>query len=569
MRNSVPSGDETGITMKSEGYRMQLALINGKILSLDRKGSIFSALAVRGDRIAALGTDKEIHPLLDRTTQVIDLNRRFVVPGFIDSHNHPEVYGASFSQISCKDPAVKSIEDLKKLIRSEAEKRPAGEWIQAFGYNEKALREKRHPNRWDLDEAAPHHPVYLGRVCLHVGVVNSAALNLAGISEETPDIPGGVIEKKDGKPIGVLKGSTHRLLRPFLPKVGIEQYVHIYQEAFRRYLQFGITSIHAAGVGMKGPEELKSLVKMDQENLLPLRVNMMISHKTFPDHLAGIGTSLKETGLMTGFGNAWLRIGPIKILIDGGGSSQTAATRQPYSNNPSHFGLTLYSQEELHEIVDGYHQAGFQLAIHAVGDKGIEIVLHAIRKALEKYPKSDHRHRIEHCALLDEKMLEEVRALGIIPVPQPSFLYFLGENYLDNFGPQRMEYGFPLHSFQRRGILAAGSSDCPVTDVNPLLGIYSAVCRRTVGGKVLNEKERLEVMEALKMYTYNGAYASFEERDKGSLEVGKLADLAVLSKDLLEIDPEEIKDVEVLMTMVGGKILFDRSGHLAASGKIN
>jgi predicted amidohydrolase YtcJ len=556
--------------MRSEGKRIDLALINGKILSLDRKGSIFSALAVRGNRIAALGTDKEIHPWLDRTTKIIDLKGRFLVPGFIDSHNHPEVYGARFSQISCNDPAVKSIEDLKKLIRSEAEKRPQGEWIQAFGYNEKALSEKRHPNRWDLDEAAPHHPMYLGRVCLHVGVVNSAALNLAGIGEKTPDIPGGVIEKKGGKLTGVLKGTAHRLLRPFLPRVGIEQYIHIYQEAFQRYLQFGITSIHAAGVGMKSPEELKSLVKMDRENLLPLRVYMMVAHKTFPDHLEGIGTSLKETGLMTGFGNSWLRIGPIKILVDGGGSSQTAATRQPYSNNPSHFGLTLYSQEDLRDVVSGYHRAGFQLAIHAVGDKGIEMVLHAIREALEKYPKPDHRHRIEHCALMDEKMLEEIRALGIIPVSQPSFLYSLGENYLDNFGPQRMEYGFPLHSFQRRGILVAGSSDCPVTDFNPLLGIYSAVCRRTAGGKVLNKGERVGVMEALKMYTYNGAYASFEEKDKGSIEVGRLADIAVLSEDLLEVNPEEIKDVKVSMTIVDGKILYDRDGHLAAaSEKIN
>jgi len=555
--------------IKSEHKRIDLALINGKILSLDRKGSIFSALAIRGSRIAALGSDKEIHPWIDNATKVIDLNGKLVVPGFIDSHNHPEVYGASFSQIACNDPAVKSIEDLKKLIRSEAERRPPGEWVQAFGYNEKAFREKRHPNRWDLDEAAPYHPVYLGRVCLHVGVVNSAALNLAGIDEKTSDVKGGVIEKEDGKLTGVLKGAAHRLLRPFLPRVGIEQYIRIYQEAFQRYLQFGITSIHAAGVGMKSAEELKSLVKMDREDLLPLRVNMMVAHKTFPDHLEGIGTNFQKTGLMTGFGNSWLRIGPIKILVDGGGSSQTAATRQPYSNNPSNFGLTLYSQEELQEIVAGYHQAGFQLAIHAVGDKGIEMVLHAIREVLGKFPSLDHRHRIEHCALLDEKMLEEIRALGIIPVPQPSFLYFLGDNYFDNFGPQRMEHGFPLHSFQRRGILAAGSSDCPVTDFNPLLGIYSAVCRRTVGGKVLNQKERLDVIEALKMYTCNGAFASFEEREKGSLEVGKLADMAVLSEDLLEIGPEEIKDVNVLMTIVDGRILFDRAGHLAASGKTN
>ncbi len=555
--------------MKSECKRVDLAFINGKILSLDPKGSIFSALAIKGSRIAALGADKEIHPLLDSATKVVDLKGKLVVPGFIDSHNHPEVYGASFSQIACNAPAVKSIEDLKKLIRLEAEKRPRGEWVQAFGYNEKAFSEKRHPNRWDLDEAAPYHPVYLGRVCLHVGVVNSAALKLAGIDEKTPDVKGGVIGKEDGKLTGVLKGAAHRLLRPFLPRVGTEQYICIYQQAFQRYLQFGITSIHAAGVGMKSAEELKSLVKMDREGSLPLRVNMMIAHKTFPDHLEGIGTNFQKTGLMTGFGSSWLRVGPIKILIDGGGSSQTAATREPYSNNPSNFGLTLYSQEELQEIAAGYHQAGFQLAIHAVGDKGIEIVLHAIRKVLEKFPKPDHRHRIEHCALLDEKMLEEIRAMGIIPVPQPSFLYLLGENYLDNFGPRRMEYGFPLQSFERRGILAAGSSDCPVTDFNPLLGIYSAVCRRTIAGKVLNQNERLDVIEALKMYTCNGAYASFEEKEKGSLEVGKLADMAVLSEDLLTIDPEEIRDVNVLTTVVNGKIMFDQGGNLGASGEMS
>jgi predicted amidohydrolase YtcJ len=288
---------------------------------------------------------------------------------------------------------------------------------------------------------------------------------------------------------------------------------------------------------------------------MKIRMNMMIF--SFVDNLAFVDDWLK-VGVHTGFGNDRLRIGPLKIMIDGSSSGPTAATRAPYASNPNDSGIMSMSQEQIDDVVLRAQKAGWQMTCHAVGDRAIDAMLNAYEKAQKMYPRENARHRIEHCAMMTDGLLERVRALGVVPVPQPVFLYEFGDGYVVNYGPDRASRMFPCASFLNAGVPIAGSSDCPITFSDPLLNIHLAVNRETQTGQLIGGDERITVSEALRAFTMGGAYASFEEDKKGSVEVGKLADLVVLSEDLYAVPPEKIREVRAELTMIGGDIVYEK-----------
>ena len=285
---------------------------------------------------------------------------------------------------------------------------------------------------------------------------------------------------------------------------------------------------------------------------MPLRVNLMMS--------TSVQSDLDKLGIMTRFGDERLRIGAIKIVFDGSSSGRTAALTEPYEDVPESKGILYMSQEELHERVEAAHRAGFQVGVHAIGDRAIKGVLDAYERVLAELPNDDHRFRIEHCGLNDPSIVAMIKDLGVIPVPQPIFLYGEGESYRVGWGEERVRWTYPMRSWLDAGITTAMSSDCPATSgeelISPLLGIYVAVTRKTDAGKELGREQRISVEEALRAYTLSGAYATFEDEIKGSIKIGKLADFAALSDDPTAVLPEKIKDISVEMTIVGGRIVY-------------
>lgn len=525
---------------------------NGSVLTMDREDSIVSAVAVKGNRIICTGTETDVMKYNGKGTKTIDLQGRSLIPGFIDSHLHTAVLGANSMAIDCRSPGVSSIEDIKELIRKAAASTPKGQWIRGWGYDHSKLTEKRHPNRYDLDEAAPEHPVILTRVCAHISAHNSLSLKLAGLDDNTPDPDGGVMDRENDKINGVMRENAHmNILKT--SRLSKSELMNAMKAANDLLIREGITSVHDSG-GF-GPQQMNAIQEAYRENMMQVRLYAMIF--SFTDNLDFVENYIRM-GLHTGFGDEHFRLGPVKLMIDGSSSGPTAATIKPYASNPEDSGILSMTQDQVDDIIVRAHKAGWQVTPHAVGDKAVTMIVDAIDRAVGEFPRENHRHRIEHCAMVNDELLERISRLGIVPIPNPIFLYEFGDGYLVNYGRERAERMFTNKSYFNRNIIAAGSSDCPITFSNPLLNIHLAVNRETQTGQVISPGERISVLQALRMFTYHGAYASFEENSKGSVETGKLADLAVLSGDMLNTSPDEIKALQIDMTVIDGKIVYIR-----------
>ncbi|MBR0598013.1 amidohydrolase [Sinanaerobacter chloroacetimidivorans] len=527
-----------------------IIFINGPVLTVDKDNSIKEALAVKGNSILFVGTKEDVMTYLGKQTKLIDLKGRSLIPGFIDSHLHSAVLGANALAIDCRSPGVNSIEDIKKLVAEAARIIPKGQWIRGWGYDHSKLKEGRHPNRWDLDEVAPDHPVILTRVCAHTSVHNSKSLQLCGITNDSEPISGGVLVKENGKVTGVLKENSHMAAMK-VSQLSIEELISAMEAANDILIKEGITSVHDSGG--YGHAQMSAIQEAVKQGKLKIRLYSMIF--SFVENLQFVEDYI-HIGLHTGFGNDHFKIGPVKLMIDGSSSGPTAATLEPYTSNPNDFGVLSMEQEKVNEIILKAHLAGYQVTTHAVGDKAVTVIVNAIENALKIAPREDHRHRIEHCAMINNELLDRIQNLGIIPVAQPIFLYEFGDGYLVNYGKERAYRMFTCKSFLTRGIPVAGSSDCPITFSSPILNMHLAVNRATESGQIINLDERISVSEALRMFTYNGAYASFEEDIKGSLEPGKLADLTILSGSLLDTPEKEIKSLKVDMTFIDGELVY-------------
>ncbi|HDQ06293.1 MAG TPA: amidohydrolase [Candidatus Bathyarchaeota archaeon] len=518
-----------------------LVLVDGNILTLDSSQPSAEAVAIKEDRIVKVGTNEEIRQWIGDDTKVIDLQGRTVVPGLTDSHIHVGDFGKFLTWVDLTD--TNSVEEMQRIIRERAQKISKGRWIIGSGWNQTRFAEKRYPNRRDLDEASPHNPVILYHQCGRVCVVNSKALELAGVTNETRPPSGGEIEKdaETGEPTGILRETATDLVWKIVPEPSEEELMEGASLACKKIVEAGVTSIHWIVASLT---EIQVIQKLRAENKLPLRVYIIVP-ATFLDQIIDLGSSAS-------FGENKDRNLGVKIFVDGSLAARTAALREPYSDSFKSKGELLYSQQELNKLVAKVHKANFRLVMHAMGDQAIDMALTAIEKALVEEPRKNHRYRLEHASVLNRELIHSIKELGMIVSVQPKCVIteFSEWSAVERLGSARARLLYPLKTLIEEGVPVVGGSDCPMEPLSPLQGIQAAVTRPFF------PEEQITFDEALRMYTVNAAYASFEETVKGTIEEGKLADLTVLSDDPTAVSPSRIGGISVYMTIVGGKVVY-------------
>lgn len=530
-----------------------LVLRNGKIFTVDNADSVHEAVAVYENEIIHVGTDEEITEYVGPETRLIDLDGKLVLPGFIDSHVH--LMGAGRLAVKAeKEVDIKycnSIIEVLGKIQERVDSTPQGEWIIGWGYMWSRFKEKRVPTAKELDRVAPENPVLLRFSAM--GVANTLAMKRAGITKDIEPEYGHIELDSDGEPNGVLQGGAAvRLVSKHIPAWEIEP-IEVAEKAITQWLEWGVTCAHQAGSLREDTEILQLLREKDKLTMRwRLYIHNMTDNLEYMEHLIALG-------IRTGLGDDLIRISGVKLALDSMGSMGNAATYEPCTGNPGNRGILLVTPEKLEELIVKAHKAGLQTATHSIGDRAIDINLDAIQQALEKYPEKDHRHRIEHCTLCKPPQLERIKELGVHP-GESNYIWNFGDAYKYQFGEERSKWLYPYRSLQEYGIIASANSDYGggPWHGDPLTGIYAMVTRRTEGGDTVGEEQVISVEDAIRCYTYNGAYASFDEEKLGSIETGKLADMIVLSKDILSIPLNEILDTSVLVTIVDGKIVYEK-----------
>lgn len=529
-----------------------LALINGKIVTVDSENSIHEAVAVKENMIIRVGSNNDVNSLIDSKTNVIDLNGKTVLPGFIDSHVH--AFGAGRLKVQEKMEVdikyANSVSEVLELIRAKAKETPKGEWVIGWGYTWSRFKEKRVPTAKELDQAAPDNPVLLKFSAY--GAANSLALELAGVTKDTKPAYGELeLDPETGEPTGVLKGGAAvRLVSNHVPPWDVTPYdaVHL---ACKQWSQWGITTIHQAG---SMPNDTIPLQNLRDDGKLSVRVRLYVNNMApnldTMEHVIALG-------LRSGFGDDMIRLQGVKLALDSMGTMGTAATYKPCTGNPDSLGILLMDPEKLTEYIVKAHKAGLQTATHSIGDRAIDINLDAIEAALIEQPEIDHRHRIEHCTHCEPKQLERIKELGVHPA-ESNYVWNFGDAYKYQFGEERSNWLYPFKSFKDYGIIASANSDYGggPWHGNPILGIYAIVTRRTEGGDIIGPTQAVNVLDAIRCYTINGAYSAFDETLLGSIEEGKLADMIVLSDDILSINPDQIKDIKIEKTFMDGRQVY-------------
>ena len=539
-----------------------LIFANGRVLTVNATDRQVEAVAIKQGRILAVGGSAEMLELCGSRTEVIDLKGRTVIPGLTDPHVHLADDGAaSLSKIDVRDfnTNVRSIQHVLEVVAAQAREVPAGTWIVGTGSPMQDFRmpEQRFPRREELDAAAPNHPVSIG-FGAHVTIANRRALALAHVTPETKPPGGGAIEldPDSGELTGKLVERAQYLVRNVIPAYSYEQMKEGIVFATKRALRRGVTTIHDI---VTNAETVRAYQELALEGRLPIRVSMLIrilEAKIVPG-------SLLNLGIGTGFGNEWLKIGGVKMSIDGGITGRVAAFHEPYADDPCRCGLIRIPAEELDPTVAAYHKAGHRICIHAIGDKAMDMALDSLEKALLAHPRPDHRHRIEHLGnwMITRQRLKRIRELDVLPVPNIPFLHYIWESLLACIGPQRLEGSFGMKTLLDSGIRLTSGSDGPgYWPADPLRDLGTSVSRSLWSGDKVGLEEAVSVADALRMFTINAAYNGFDERIKGSIEPGKLADLAILAEDPFALPPERIKDIPVDMTVVDGKIAHIREG---------
>jgi len=509
-----------------------LILVNANVITVDPALPKARLIRISKGRIASVSADGTCGKSKSSKATIIDCREKTVVPGFIDTHCHLVSYGNSFATLDMGPRNVSSISDIQNTVREAARELPPGTWIKGRGYNEFYLAEKRHPTRWDLDAASSVHPVRITHRSGHAHLLNSLALQLVGISEETGDPPGGLIDRdiSTGEPTGLLYGMGETLAR-FMPSTQPDQADQGIQLAGHALSALGITSVHDVS-SRNDAARLDLVCDWKKRGLLPQRVIMALGWEAFKNHPGCGQTAFKR--------DDYVRIEGVKIVIH------------------EITGQLTPGQAELNEMVLRLHRSGFQAVLHAIEENTIASACTAIEHALEASPRADHRHRIEHCSVCPPALAERLASAGIMVVTQPAFVYYNGERYLRTVPKEDLAHLYPVATLMRHGVRVAGSSDFPVVPPNPLIGIYSAVSRRSEKGERILPEERITPLEALGLFTDDAARATRTETTRGSIRPGKLADLAILSGDPTRLPEEAIKDIRVDMTIIDGQVVWER-----------
>jgi hypothetical protein len=515
----------------------ETVILNTNVITIDSEHPRAEAIAICNGRITAVGSNARIRKYIGKNTRVVEARNKTIVPGFVDCHVHMTGFGQFLETLDLRN--TPSIKEVQRKLKNYARKNHGKSWILGGRWDEERFTEKRYPTRWDLDTAVQDKPVFLLRVCGHVAVANSKAMQLAGLTEKSRIEHGSVdLDETRGDPTGILRENALQVVWKVIPKPSPKEIEETCLSACNRAIEAGLTCVHWI---VSSASEIKALQKLLAEGRLPLRVYLGIPVELL-DQLASLG-------LITGFGNDMVKIGFVKILADGSLGGHTAALEKPYTDKPDTRGMMLYIQKELDRLVSMTHEAGLQLAVHAIGDRTMKAVLEAYEKALRKCPAKNHRHRIEHCSVLNPKLIKRMKRLNLVASVQPHFV--VSDFWVaDRVGKKRARWVYPFKTLLKQGIVVASGSDCPVEPISPILGVWSAVTRKDF------PDERLSLDEALQTYTLNAAYTSFDENKRGTIETGKLADLTILSQNLTKIKADEIRNVKVEMTIVDGKIVY-------------
>jgi predicted amidohydrolase YtcJ len=514
------------------------------------------AVALSGGRITAVGTAAELAGSVSAARTVRLAPHQTIVPGFNDSHQHLLSYVRSRTRLQLWDTT--RLDDVLGRIGAEAARLPGGAWIVAVGHDQGRLAERRHPTRAELDAVAPGHPLLVYRACSHIALANSRALALAGLGDETPDPAGGRLERRGGRLTGVLEEAAIGLVSRAVEQGSIDWAVGL-RDAAREYHRRGITSVGEAALGhVAGLRDLEVAREAFAGGALGLRMYVMAFGEVAEQLLAAGERGAHEGRVREFESDKWLRFGCIKYFADGTLGGGTAWLTEDYGDEPGNRGYPVVEPEQLAAQVERAHRAGFQVAVHAIGDATVALVLECYERALAAAPRPDHRHRVEHVEAIHPGLPERFARVGALAAVQSCFTYW-EEGDVTRLGPGLAPWGHAWGALHRAGVALANGSDNPVLpDFAPLQGIYAAVARKNHAGLSLAPHQALEVQDALRSFTAGGAFASFEERVKGALAPGMLADLAVISGDLIGPDVERLRELEVDMTIVGGRTVFER-----------
>lgn len=518
-----------------------LAVVNARVYTVDAALPRAEAFAAKNGRITAVGSTGDIRNLVTRGTQVLDAGGMTVVPGFIDAHCHP----TGVNELIGVNVNLNTVEEVKAALRKKAAETPPGYWVSGYMYDDTKL--DRPVTRRDLDQAAPNHPAMVGHRGGHTGVYNSKAFELAGVTAQTPDPTGGKFYRENGE----LTGKVAERARGAFSRVGKRE--EVTRETRQAGVKFiseqmtraGLTSVHQTGGDSDALTALQDAYRAGE-----MRFRMYF----FPR--GGIYNQLRDAGIRTGYGDEWLRIGPVKYGADGSASERTMRMSTPYVGRPDDYGILTMTQEEIHEAVEDAHRHDWRIGIHANGDVTIDMVLKAYERVLQQWPRRvNPRHRIEHCSLVNPDLLSRIKATGAVPAPFYTYIYYHGDKW-GEYGDEKMRWMFCHRSLLDAGIPVAPASDYMPGPYEPLMALQSMVTRRDFRGREWGPNQRVTLDEALRICTMGGAYASFEEDLKGSITAGKLADFVTLAQDPHDVDPNTIKDVKIVRTVVGGRTMY-------------
>lgn len=540
---------------------IDIGFYNGRVITVSDNDEIEEAVGIKDNKIVFVGTDEELNELIDDETVLIDLDGRTLTPGLIDSHYHPILSGffgdnPDSAIINTREDTCKSIGDIQNKIVEAVKIKEPGQWVSMMGYDPQNLNENRHPSIEELDLVSPDNPVQCMHIGGHVCVYNTLALKELGVyePEDAKSFPENEVEVKDGKLTGMVRDHTHFALWAKVD-YSSEQQMTAAMKSHEHLLKNGITSIHDCGEC--GPSSYYIMQRLCLSREFKVRSYMMIHSIYGKPFSLEENASFLKMGYQTGLGNEYFKVGSNKFMIDGGSSAPSSAMKEPYSHDPDLPGILGWEEEEVADYIQMIHDAGCQATAHAIGDLAVEFMVRGYEKAQARNPREDHRHRIEHCTFVDEDILDRMAKHNICPSVNPGMIQVGGKDY-EKFYGDRMKYCIALRSMLDLGMKPSISSDTPSGPAG-LAAIDAAVNRydRTKGYQT-DKTQKISVLEAIRCATYNGAYLSFEEDIKGSIEVGKLADLIVLSEDILEYPEERINEILVDMTMIDGNIEYIR-----------
>jgi predicted amidohydrolase YtcJ len=521
----------------------------GTIITMDDNNPSAEAVGIIDAKIISVGNLEEVKNSIEKPYTLIDLEGKTLLPGFIDSHMHPILL--TYYSLHLDLSNVKSLKELQKILRNSAQNTPKSEFIIGFKLNEEIFDNPILPTRYDLDEVCPDHPVFILRYDEHIGVVNSVMLKRAKIDTKMKIPGGGEIKKnKDGELTGILTEKALNLIFSKLPLPNPTEILEAAEKAFKSLAEKGITSIHA----------IVQLDKGDDLGVVEVPFYKAIQKKILQNSYAFLTTKnpkkltkAKHSSLDGGSNDSKFKIGGLKLFLDGSFGAKTACMYEPFSDAPDTCGFCVIDEDEIYQKMKIAHNNNFQIVIHAIGDKANRIVVNLYKRLLNEFPRENHRHRIEHASILTKDVIEDMKRYGIIASCQPPFINSEYTWLEKRIGKERCKYTYPMKSLVDSGITIAAGSDCPVEDPSPILGLHALVTRN---GFV--PEECISMEEALKAYTINGAYAAFEEKVKGSIEVGKLADFVILDKNPLDVNNDEIKQIHVLETLIRGKTVYKK-----------